>query len=260
MSAVRLPLGERITWAVQHRSFPSGYGSPLGASSGRRPNERVSENGDLMMLNGRFGPVRLEGVLDRYTLSDPSEPFGKRGLDAHCTVEATVNRGVKVSARMKWRSEHGADDVREQSHLRIGYTVRSGRSLTVGQRFERTDVMHALSGVRESGVLSSMDLRWEPSDIPVTFTSRIVFFDAGSYDSRLYLYESDLPGSVSNPPLYGRGVRWYVLLTTAPVRGMMLAIRYAETVKPGVTGSGSGNDAMAGPFDHEITLQADFSF
>lgn len=264
-AAVLLPLASRITWAVQHRSFPAGSGSPLGAPSGRRPNERVAETGDMMALSGRFGPVRLEGVLDRYALSDPAEPFDTRGLDAFCTVEASVNRGVKVNGRMKWRSvsgsgTDGADVAREQIHLRIGYSVRSGGSLTVGQRFERTVVTRVPTGAGGSGVLSSMDARWEPNDVPVAVTSRIVFFDAGSYDSRLYLYESDLPGSVSNPPLYGRGVRWYVLVSALPVRSMTLALRYAETVKPGVTGSGSGSDAVEGPYDRDITLQADFSF
>jgi len=38
-------------------------------------------------------------------------------------------------------------------------------------------------------------------------------FQSDSYDSRVYEYENDLDGVLTFPPLYGRGVRWYVLLT-----------------------------------------------
>lgn len=46
----------------------------------------------------------------------------------------------------------------------------------------------------------------------IWLNSRIVLFRTDSYNSRLYEYESDLPGSFANYAIFGEGYMWYILL------------------------------------------------
>jgi hypothetical protein len=84
-----------------------------------------------------------------------------------------------------------------------------------------------------------------------------VFFDTDSYDSRLYQYESDVTGNISNPPLYGSGMRWYVVSAYDILNALKISFKYSETKFLHNTSIGSGNDTIMGNLDNVFVLQCD---
>jgi hypothetical protein len=92
----------------------------------------------------------------------------------------------------------------------------------------------------------------------LTAEVRLVFFDTESYDARVYEFENDVRGAFANPALYGRGRRWYVLLRTSPVGGILtFSCKYAATQKEGIRTISSGNTEIAGDLDDRFSLQLD---
>ncbi len=56
---------------------------------------------------------------------------------------------------------------------------------------------------------------------------RIIYFKTSSYESRIYEYENDLFGVMTNQALFGEGVRSYVLLKLSILKLAVLEFKYA---------------------------------
>ena len=84
--------------------------------------------------------------------------------------------------------------------------------------------------------------------------TRFIFFDTDDYDSRIYEFESDIQGVMSNIPLYGKGRRWYLLVKFRPVSFLSLSVKYAETIYSGVKSIGSGNDKIIGDVNNRLSI------
>ena len=103
------------------------------------------------------------------------------------------------------------------------------------------------------------DFRFNPIE-KLSIDGRVIFFQTDSYDSRIYEYESELEGVVSNQGLYGKGRRWYVLLKYKPLQFLSLSGKYAETYYDGAKSIGTGNDEVIGDFKNRLSLQLDIKF
>ncbi len=96
------------------------------------------------------------------------------------------------------------------------------------------------------------------------FTARLQYFDTDGYNEREYAYETDLPYSFSIPFFYGKGIRYYINLgrTDIPLwwHGKQpvtldIGIRWAQTVYPGKSSTGSGLDETSGNHRSELKAQ-----
>ena len=58
---------------------------------------------------------------------------------------------------------------------------------------------------------------------------RVSYFNTGSWDSRIYMYESDVLYGFSVPALYGKGFRSYINMRYAPFQSLDLWVRFACT-------------------------------
>jgi hypothetical protein len=149
---------------------------------------------------------------------------------------------------------------RLQSTYRFSYAYSVTSRIKLQQRFEYTTVQYAPSKREEAGFLSYVDISVRLSALPVRYSTRFILYDTDSFDSRLYQFESDVQGNYSNPPLYGKGIRWYALVTIDFSSRFRMSAKYAETVHDGVTAFGSGDELIQGNTDSHFVLQADLEF
>ncbi len=88
-------------------------------------------------------------------------------------------------------------------------------------------------------------------------TARYLFHDTPCYETRIYLYENDLPGTLSLPALYGRGCRAFVLLHLKLTRALAFSIKWSW--RPGDSGgSGTGQRRRPGPDEQSLGMQMDW--
>ena len=64
---------------------------------------------------------------------------------------------------------------------------------------------------------------------PVALWMRFCVFRTDGYDSGIYTWENEPPGSYSVPVLYGTGIREYIMVSCKPVRNMEIRLKYGCT-------------------------------
>ena len=93
-----------------------------------------------------------------------------------------------------------------------------------------------------------------------SLVGRVILFDTKSYNTRLYEFENDLRGVMTNLPMFGEGFRWYILLNYEIIKNLKLYLKYSETFKPNLKSISSGNSEITGNVDNRISFQLDYSF
>lgn len=188
--------------------------------------------------------IRLECYVDAFEhpWPDARTPIPRRGIEMAMSGETVIPSGGTLSVRCARKSSYeqvAAEDAwgREvrsggktgEDHFRCEASRRAGKSVAFSTVMEYVRALEAGGDVLH-GVLLGGDIVFAP--LPrVSCDARFSLFHTDGYGARLYDYESGLPGQLSLPPLYGRGLRWYIRLRCRPALWADIAIRYAATVK-----------------------------
>ena len=98
----------------------------------------------------------------------------------------------------------------------------------------------------EHGYLVSQDFQLKPLNKRYSLSMRYALFDTDSYDSRMYAYENDVPGSYSVPALSGKGSRYYLMIKIQVIDRCDLWLRISQTFYPGVSRISEGPAMISG--------------
>ncbi|NJO70203.1 MAG: hypothetical protein HC830_13795 [Bacteroidetes bacterium] len=75
---------------------------------------------------------------------------------------------------------------------------------------------------------------------PLRIYLRYALFDAESYNSRIYAYESDVLYAFSMNAYYREGQRYFVMMKYSPVKAFDFWLKYSRSVYPHETTISSG--------------------
>ncbi|MBC8182660.1 helix-hairpin-helix domain-containing protein [candidate division KSB1 bacterium] len=96
-----------------------------------------------------------------------------------------------------------------------------------------------------SGILFYQDIQYKfYSKVGISY--RIVFFDTDGYEARLYEFERDVPGILTNQMLYGKGSRWYLFAKWKINSFISLSLKYSSTHYYFTNHIGSQADQISG--------------
>jgi len=269
-----LNLTRNASLALVYRDYSPRFTSLHATGIGERSdtkNERGFYIGTDLQLNKW---LHLSGYLDHFkfpwrTFDNPLPTSGRDLLlQADASVTRTLDLTFRYTNKTTETTEASVDDLsretrllvdRSQQKFRLTATYQANKQLRLRGRIEKTIVDYRLLKRSESGYLFYQELRYSASP-GFTAEARLIFFDTDSYDSRLYEYENDLRGVFSNPAMYGKGRRWYVLMRWKAADILNLSAKYSETQKDGVTSIGSGLTEIQGDLDNRISVQLDVKF
>lgn len=97
------------------------------------------------------------------------------------------------------------------------------------------------------GLLALQDLSYKAHTIPLSLDFRFQFFDAASYDNRIYAYERDVLYGFSVPAFNGRGSRFYLNLRYDPLPQLSCYFKVSQTAyADGRETVGSGHESIQG--------------
>jgi hypothetical protein len=266
-----LAIGPKTSVAIVYRDYSPqfnnvhahGFGENDGTS-----NERGMYIGLETPLIHSF---KLTGYFDQFKFPSQtySSPLPTQGHEVLAQLDGTLTRRLELTARFTTKTVEGIESVtdpynrseheivdRSQQKVRLTGTYRVSRQLCVKGRLELTQVDYPPLKRGEQGNLFYQEVQWKPSDA-FSLEARLILFDTYSYDSRLYEYENDLRGVFSNPALYGKGRRWYLLLGYSPNNLFRISAKYSETQKDGVKSIGSGLTEISGDLDNHVSVQLD---
>jgi len=173
----------------------------------------------------------------------------------------------KTSINLKYKFEKKEHSEKSQFSEKIVNEVRSNYRFELKYRLNkfilgktRIEYVEYLNNTNlETGFLTYQELKYSIHN-SISFLTRFILFETKSYNSRLYEFENDLQGVMTNLPMFGEGMRWYVIIKYHFLNFFNMSMKYSETSKPNETSISSGNSEIFGNLDNRISLQIDFKF
>ncbi len=273
-AALRLQ-GADLTVAL--RSYHSDFFSPYGLPFGESPVNPRNEQGIYFGLRTRlFRRTYLSLYGDFYRLPDGNAdyPLPVTGVDGMLLLQSGITPEFDLELRLKGETRGvsaRAQNLSGREVTRILERVIAGGRLTMRWTPRRGPVelrARAEGNVAryseilpdENGLLTYLDLRWRPAPT-LSFGTRLVLFGTDGSNVRLYEFEQDIPGSLSNVVLSGEGRRFYLLAEWQPTRSLGLALRYGETWYADRETISSGSlQEIEGQAVGKLSLQVDWRF
>lgn len=275
IGALRFSIGKAASLVFLYRNYPEDF-SPVhsfgfGEKNGNTQNESGFYSGVM------FTPMRgleINAYFDQFKFPyrSYSDPTAVSGNDFLTSINWSANKSLSINFRFKnenkedsrtVKDEYGRDvkktDDRNQTNLRITLEYGASKNFRIKSRYDYVLVKYSLFGGNNKGGLFYTDLRFFPLT-GLAVSTRFIFFDTESYDSRIYEYEDDIRGVMSNTGLYGRGRRWYVLIKYKIRSFAELYGKYSETYIDGAKSIGTGNDLIQGDINNKINLGIEIKF
>ncbi len=252
-------------------TFLGVHGNAFGESDGQIQNEegiyvglRIQLSSGLL-FSGYFDQFRSPGATKAHPI--PSE-----GNDFIALVEYKIGEQYELELRYKRKetaSPMNPEDVYGRIILHTGERVQENYRLTsdfisspcfrTSNRIEVAVITYIGQPVSEQGFLASQAIQWTVLP-PLKLQARIAVFETNSYDSRIYEFEEDLPGSYSNPALFGRGMRWYFIARYRLFSNVQISSKFSQTIKDGISSFGTGFDEIEGNTLRTFSLQMNIRF
>ncbi|OGU55097.1 MAG: hypothetical protein A2V66_13575 [Ignavibacteria bacterium RBG_13_36_8] len=195
-----------------------------------------------------YNPLPSKG--DEFLIDYQTRPIKKTELKFRYKneikeVTAAINDEIKLIDQQK-------------QNFRIELEYKVSAKFNIKSRIEYINFTQNTIGVNEEGILLFQDLKYQPYT-NLRFYGRAIFFQTDSYNSRIYEFENDLQGVMTNPALYGKGMRWYFIIKYEPIDGLILTVKYSELFKPNEITLSSGLNEIEGNIDNKLSLQIDLN-
>ncbi len=258
-----------------YRDYPENF-APVhsfgfGEKSGNTQNERGIYAG--ITLRPMSGLI-INSYFDQYKFPYRSyfEPVPLTGNDFLINADWKATRNLSVS--FKYRNETKEEsrtikdefnrdkkiiDARTQLNFRAGFIYEISDRFIVRGRFDYVYVTYDKYGGNNKGFMVFSNFRAIPLSNFV-LDLRVIYFKTDSYDSRLYEYENDIKGVMTNLALYGQGRRWYILARYKPFDFFEINAKYSETYIDGAKSIGSGNDEIRNDINNRLNLGVEIYF
>ncbi len=234
---------------------------------------RDSENGFTISSQiAIFRKTIVNTMYDSYTVRDnlfglllPYQIFGN---DLDLTLGSKVNLLIKYRYKegksiSKKEDEYGREisylSPNNSQRLRLSFSYAPQKNMQLVSRIDGVKVKTVENNDNEYGLTFSQTLRYSIMNCFV-IESRATVFETDSYRSRIYNYETDLPGYSKSIALYEDGLRWYILFRCNITNNFSFAFKYSTLWKDGKTFLGSGDDRIDSATLSQVLLQVDCSF
>jgi hypothetical protein len=144
-----------------------------------------------------------------------------------------------------------------KQNLRVHLNQQLSSNLSINSRLELMWFNHQQKNA-EQGFLSYVEGSYEWKKLSANL--RLQYFETNSYNSRIYVYESDVLYSFSIPAFYDKGFRYYVNLHYRATKKLRCWLRLARSIYDNRTAIGSGLDEIGDNTKTEVKFQIAYTF
>lgn len=256
------------------RNYPAKYLNIHGYGFGERNGATNNETGFYLGVNHstKFGKFNL--YFDQFKFNYPltydyTLTSGKEFLLNYESPSISQTKyllkykneikEINTKSTDEYGREKSITNLRQQQNLRFEIQKFFGAVNRVAFRVEYISVFYKYTKNYEDGLLSFVDISTKLSN-KLSLKSRFIFYQTDSYDSRIYVLESDVPGVFASSGFYGRGTRWYILLRYQVLNFMDLSAKYSELYRDDVKKIGTGNDEINSNLLRSLTFQMEIKF
>lgn len=275
IGSLRFSIGKIASLVFLYRNYPEDFSPVHSFGFGEKNGNTQNENGFYSGVS--LSPIKeleINAYFDQFKFPyrSYSDPTATLGNDLLANINWTVNKNLTLNFRYKnenkeesriVRDEFGRDikkiDNRNQINIRAGFDYGISHKFRIRSRYDYVLVKYGYFGGNNKGSLFYTDFRFIPLT-NLTVSTRYIIFDTDVYDSKIYEYEDDIRGVMSNTALYGKGRRWYLLAKYKLYNAVELYGKYSETYLDGVKSIGTGNDRIQGDINNRLNLGIELKF
>jgi len=275
INSIQLTFLKFADFIFSYRNYPKDFSPVHSFGFGERGGDTYNEKGFYAGVTLRpVKGVTVNSYYDQFEFPYRTyfDPVPTTGNDFLTGIEWRAVKGLILN--LKYKNENKEDtrtvvdelnreyrkiDNRNQMNVRLGLIYQITERFRVRSRFEYVMVDYKNYGGDNKGYLFYSDIRIIPFK-GFSFDTRFIFFNTEDYDSRLYEFENDIKGVMSNIALYGKGKRWYAVLKYKPFTFFEISAKYAETFIEGAKSFGSGNDRISGDVSNKFSAGIELGF
>lgn len=263
-----LIIDKNLSLVFSLRNFPRNFINLHASSFGERGTAQ-NEVGFYSGIRFRtdYGVFNIYFDQFKFPVASSTYNFSSSGNDF--LVYYTAKIFTNTELRLKYKNEtkdfvqsftdsRGLEK-RSQQNYRAELNYKVAKNLQLRSRIEYVYLTSTPTLPKESGYLILQDIKYAPIT-NLNIWARCIFFTTDSYNSRIYQFENDVIGVMSNPALYGEGLRWYFMARYTTKFGLNISLKYSELYKPNERTLGSGDSEIPGNVDNRINFQIDFNF
>ncbi len=259
-------------FAMNGRYLPHDFVSRHGGAFGESTDDAQNERG--VYFGMRYLPTQELSLSAYVDLANTFVPpylaqNNFKTTDLLLLAEYELSSLMRLTSRTKWKrksDEERLEDARvlgsrEQFNSRLEYEWKPSQDVRLRTRGEIVNVRYNnfADAKPETGFLLSASSKVRLLDL-FDPELRITWFNAPSYDSRLYVYENDLPGASGLTMLYGAGMRYSLIMSCDIVEGVTIAAKYGITVYSKEREFGSSITERTGKTSSKLGVQLDLQF
>ena len=234
-----IALDPKLSLSVLHRNFQKNYQS-LTANAFGESSSPANEHGLYFGITAKpINSISINAYYDhfafpwlKYQVNAPSDGSDYL-LQVNYTPSKKFDSYIRVHQKDKFSNSILPNDIDfispfTQTNYRwhIGYQISP--SIKMRNRIEFITLSNS-DKPKENGYLVYQDVIWKRLGSKISLTLRYALFDTKSYDTRIYAFETDIPGSYSIPSYYYKGSRAYVMLNYDITRKIEVWIRWSQT-------------------------------
>ncbi len=252
-----------LTFTTSIRSYPRNYYNLYSNGFG----EKSSTQNEFGFYTGikwktTYGTFNVYYDLFKQTFSTYTSSFPTSGndflLDYKYSLEKNLLLNLKYKREVKENLAFGIENIIITDNIKNNYRLELSYKLSKNifgkNRVEIVKVEKRNDN--EYGFLTLQDIKLFSDNF--SFIGRIIFFDTKTYDSRIYEFENNLRGLLTNLPMFGNGFRWYFIINYQPTPKIKISARYSETYKSNINSFGNGLGEIKGNINNRFSMQIDF--
>ncbi len=264
LNTLDIYLSKNMSIIFSYRNYGRDYWNNHSGAFGESSHPQNEEGFYLgAKVTTAFGNFNF--YFDQYKKFSTSQklPFSSNGYDF--LLNYTLKLKGQNSINVKYKYELSEEETKveginilsnlSKQNIRGEYQHTLFKDINLRSRFEL--VKTNFTSTNEYGFLCFQDVRYSYGE-HINVYGRIIYFKTDSYLSRVYEFENDLAGIVTNTPLYGVGLRWYLMAKYSFPIGLSLSLKYSELYKPDEKFLGSGDNLINGNKDNRLNIQLDY--
>ena len=269
INGIQFSVNRELIFTTTVRNYPRNYKNFYGFGFSEKNGSINNEVGIYSGLKWKIpiGVLNLYYDIFKFPYRTGENSLSSEGNELLLDFVSMPLPKFEVRLRYKYENKEVTElvNIDEEIVRRLKQIVRTeliynlSKDLRLKTRIEYNHFFIKDVNLKENGLLIYQDLRYVPLK-NINLYGRIIFFQTDSFNSAVYEYENDLLGVMPSLAMYGKGIRWYLILKYKPLKFLTLSTKYSETYKPDVTALSSGDNEIIGNVDNRISFQIDMNF
>ncbi|MBN1638954.1 MAG: helix-hairpin-helix domain-containing protein [Ignavibacteriales bacterium] len=264
LNIINIPLSKNFIITTSIRNYPRNYYNIHSNGFGETARTQ-NEVGYYLGFLWRTDIGNINFYYDQFKFPFPtySNPLPSKGNEFLLYYSTKPFKRTEIITRVKNENKEITEKINDEDaliiqnkyNLRFEVIYQILKEVRLKTRFEYVTLNNDLD-YKEDGFLTYQDIQWKPSKQFDLYT-RIIFFKTDSYNSRLYEFENDITGVITNPAMYGEGIKWYFLIKYKVLDFVSFSMKYSELYKPKEISLGSGDSEIPTNLSNLLSLQID---